>query len=195
MIPEFVFATNNKHKLEELKQIAQEKFKILSLEDIGCFEDIPENQTSLEGNALQKARYVTEKYNINCFADDTGLEVDTLNGAPGVYSARYAGEERSSSENIKKLLNELDDNPFRAAQFRTVISLVLDNVEYFFDGIVRGSIITELRGESGFGYDPIFIPEGLQETFAELPSFVKNSISHRAIAAQKLFYFLRHYQE
>ncbi len=195
MIPEFIFATNNKHKLEELREIAEGRFKILSLEDIGCFEDIPETQTTLEGNALQKARYVTEKYGINCFADDTGLEVDSLNGAPGVYSARYAGEAKSSSENVKKLLNELDDSPFRAAQFRTVMSLILDNVEYFFDGIVRGNIITELRGESGFGYDPIFIPEGLNETFAELPSFVKNSISHRGIAAQKLFYFLRHYQE
>lgn len=195
MIPEFVFATNNKHKLQEVREIAEERFKILSLEEIGCFEDIPETQNTLEGNALQKARYVTEKYKINCFADDTGLEVDALNGAPGVFSARYAGEAKSSSDNIKKLLNELNDNPFRDAQFRTVISLVLNNDEYFFDGIIRGSIISELRGQSGFGYDPIFIPEGLHETFGELPSFVKNSISHRAIAAQKLFYFLRHYQE
>lgn len=195
MIPEFVFATNNKHKLEELREIAEDRFKILSLEDIDCFEDIPETQDTLEGNALQKARYITEKYRINCFADDTGLEVDALNGAPGVYSARYAGETKSSSDNINKLLSELSDTPFRGAQFRTVISLVLNNEEYFFEGIVRGSIISELRGQSGFGYDPIFIPEGLRETFGELPSFVKNSISHRAIAAQKLFYFLRHYQE
>ncbi|PLX08924.1 MAG: non-canonical purine NTP pyrophosphatase [Marinilabiliales bacterium] len=194
MIEKFVFATNNQHKLEEVREIAEERFEIMGLKDINCFEDIPENQNTLEGNSLQKARYVFEKYNINCFADDTGLEVDALNGAPGVYSARYAGQDKNSEDNIDKLLNELKDLPFRKARFRTVVALVLDGKEYFFEGIVEGEIIEQRKGEGGFGYDAVFMPEGLNATFAELPPLVKNSISHRAIAIQKMLYFLRHYQ-
>jgi len=193
MLQKFVFATNNQHKLDEVREISEGRFEIVGLKDIGCYEDIPENQRTLEGNALQKARYVAEKYNINCFADDTGLEVDSLNGAPGVYSARYAGEDKNSEDNIDKLLTELNDSPYRSARFRTVVSLVLDGKEYFFEGIIEGDIITERKGQSGFGYDSVFKPEGLNETFAELPILVKNSISHRAIAIQKMLYFLRHY--
>ena len=193
MLQKFVFATNNQHKLDEVREISEGRFEIVGLKDIGCYEDIPENQKTLEGNALQKAKYVAEKYNINCFADDTGLEVDSLNGAPGVYSARYAGENKNSEDNIDKLLIELSDSPYRSARFRTVVSLVLDGKEYFFEGIIEGDIITERKGQSGFGYDSVFKPEGLNETFAELPILVKNSISHRAIAIQKMLYFLRHY--
>ncbi len=193
MLQKFVFATNNQHKLDEVREISESRFEIVGLKDIGCYEDIPENQKTLEGNALQKAKYVAEKYNINCFADDTGLEVDSLNGAPGVYSARYAGENKNSEDNIDKLLIELSDSPYRSARFRTVVSLVLDGKEYFFEGIIEGDIITERKGQSGFGYDSVFKPEGLNETFAELPILVKNSISHRAIAIQKMLYFLRHY--
>ncbi|MBN2779395.1 MAG: non-canonical purine NTP diphosphatase [Bacteroidales bacterium] len=190
----FVFATNNNHKIEEVREIAEDKFDILSLKQIDCFDEIPEDQNTLEGNALQKAKYIWEKYQINCFADDTGLEVDFLNGAPGVFSARYAGEACNFNANIDKLLCEMGDTPYRNARFRTVVALILDGTEYFFDGAIEGRIINEKRGLGGFGYDSVFIPEGLNETFAELPAMVKNSISHRAIAMQKLFYFLRHYQ-
>ena len=190
----FVFATNNNHKIEEVREIAEDKFDILSLKQIDCFDEIPEDQNTLEGNALQKAKYIWEKYQINCFADDTGLEVDFLNGAPGVYSARYAGESCDFNANIDKLLREMGDTPYRNARFRTVVALILDGTEYFFDGAIEGRIITEKRGLGGFGYDSVFIPEGLNETFAELPAMIKNSISHRAIAMQKLFYFLRHFQ-
>lgn len=194
MPEKFVFATNNLHKLDEVKEISEDRFDILSLKEINCFDEIPEDQQTLEGNAVQKARYISGKYNVNCFADDTGLEVDALNGAPGVYSARYAGEGKSSEDNIDKLLNELGDSPFRTARFRTVVALVLDDKEYFFEGTVEGEIITERKGKGGFGYDAVFKPQGLKDTFAELPALVKNSISHRAIAVQKMFYFLRHYQ-
>jgi XTP/dITP diphosphohydrolase len=190
----FVFATNNNHKIEEVREIAEDKFDILSLKQIDCFDEIPEDQNTLEGNALQKAKFIWEKYEINCFADDTGLEVDFLNGAPGVFSARYAGESCDFNANIDKLLREMGDTPYRNARFRTVVALILDGTEYFFDGAIEGRIITEKRGLGGFGYDSVFIPEGLNETFAELPAMVKNSISHRAIAMQKLFYFLRHFQ-
>lgn len=190
----FVFATNNNHKIEEVREIAEDKFDILSLKQIDCFDEIPEDQNTLEGNALQKAKYIWEKYQINCFADDTGLEVDFLNGAPGVFSARYAGESCDFNANIDKLLREMGDTPYRNARFRTVVALILDGIEYFFDGAIEGRIITEKRGQGGFGYDSVFIPEGLNETFAELPAMIKNSISHRAIAMQKLFYFLRHFQ-
>lgn len=190
----FVFATNNNHKIEEVREIAEDKFDILSLKQIDCFDEIPEDQNTLEGNALQKAKFIWEKYEINCFADDTGLEVDFLNGAPGVFSARYAGESCDFNANIDKLLREMGDTPYRNARFRTVVALILDGTEYFFDGAIEGRIITEKRGLGGFGYDSVFIPEGLNETFAELPAMIKNSISHRAIAMQKLFYFLRHFQ-
>jgi XTP/dITP diphosphohydrolase len=194
MRQKFVFATNNQHKLLEVQDIAENRFEILGLMHLGCIEDIPEDQDTLEGNALQKARYVAEKYKINCFADDTGLEVDSLNGEPGVYSARYAGEGKSHEDNINKLLKELEDSPFRNARFRTIVALILDDKEYFFEGIIKGTIINERKGEGGFGYDAIFMPDGLNETFAELPILIKNSISHRAIAMQKMLYFIRHYQ-
>ncbi len=193
MLRKFVFATNNEHKLSEVKEISDEKFEILGLKSINCFEDIPEDQDTLEGNAIQKARYISEKYQINCFADDTGLEVDALNGEPGVHSARYAGKGKNSEDNIEKLLNKLGDSPYRAARFRTVVALVLDGKEYFFEGLIEGEIVTERRGTGGFGYDAIFVPEGLNDTFAELPHLIKNAISHRSIAIQKLLYFLRHY--
>lgn len=192
MIPEFVFASNNKHKLEEIRAISKNKIRIICPEDLGFKGEIPENQNSLEGNALQKARFIYDKFSLNCFADDTGLEVEALNGRPGVYSARYAGEGKSSIDNVNKLLLELSDNPNRNARFRTVIALVLDDKDYFFEGIAEGKIITELRGKSGFGYDPVFMPLGFDETFAEIPVIVKNRISHRAAAFEKLFYFLTH---
>jgi XTP/dITP diphosphohydrolase len=195
MTNEFVFATNNLHKLEEVREIANGKFIITCLSDLGHYTDLPEDQTTLEGNSLQKARFISEKFEKNCFADDTGLEVEALNGEPGVYSARYAGEGKSAEENIKKLLSELRDCPNRNARFRTVIALVLDDKEYFFEGVVDGIIINEGRGQNGFGYDPVFIPNGFDETFAELPLDIKNRISHRALAIEKLFYFLRHHQE
>lgn len=190
----FVFATNNNHKLQEVKEIAGNKFDIWNLKQINCFSDIPEDQNTLEGNALQKAKFIWEKCKINCFADDTGLEVEFLNGAPGVFSARYAGESCNFNDNIDKLLRELGETPYRNARFRTVVALILDGIEYFFDGAIEGHIITEKRGIGGFGYDAVFVPNGFNETFAELPAMIKNSISHRAIAMQKLFYFLRHYQ-
>ncbi len=195
MSHKFVFATNNQHKLDEVNEISEGRFDILNLGDIDCNVDIPETQATLEGNALQKARFVYDKFKANCFADDTGLEIDALNGAPGVYSARYAGEGKSSEDNISKILKELDDNPFRTARFRTVVALILEGNEYFFEGVIEGAIIKERRGKGGFGYDSVFIPEGLNATFAELPALVKNSISHRAIAVQKLFYFLRHHDQ
>ncbi|MDD2634390.1 MAG: non-canonical purine NTP diphosphatase [Bacteroidales bacterium] len=191
----FVFATENEHKLQEVKEIAGGKFDILSLNEINCIDKIPEDQNTLEGNALQKARFIYDKCKINCFADDTGLEVDVLNGEPGVYSARYAGVNCDFDDNIKKLLREMGDTPYRNARFRTIVALILDEKEYFFEGKINGEIISQKRGIRGFGYDAIFIPEGLTETFAELPSYIKNSISHRAIAMEKLFYFLRHYQK
>ena len=190
----FVFATNNNHKLQEVKEIAGNKFDIWNLKQINCFSDIPEDQNTLEGNALQKAKFIWEKCKINCFADDTGLEVEFLNGAPGVFSARYAGESCNFNDNIDKLLRELGETPYRNARFRTVVALILDGIEYFFDGAIEGHIITEKCGIGGFGYDAVFVPNGFNETFAELPAMIKNSISHRAIAMQKLFYFLRHYQ-
>ncbi len=195
MTNEFIFATNNKNKLDEVREIANGKFKIISLADIKHETELPEEQSTLEGNALQKARYISELYGVNCFADDTGLEVEALNGAPGVYSARYAGDGKSSNENVKKLLSELKDCADRAARFRTVVALILDDKEYFFEGIVEGKITETLRGDNGFGYDPVFTPTGFDETFAEIPANIKNMISHRAIATEKLFYFLRHHQE
>ncbi len=186
-----VFATNNKHKLEEVKQIPGNQFEILSLKDINCFEEIPETQNTIAGNSSQKANYVYHKYKINCFADDTGLEIDALNGEPGVYSARYAGENCSFEDNVNKVLNKLQGETNRNALFRTVISLIIDGKEFQFEGVIKGKITETKKGNGGFGYDPVFLPDGYDKTFAELPSAVKNKISHRALATQKLINFLK----
>lgn len=186
-----VFATNNKHKLDEVRKItSRHPVEIVSLAEINCFDDIPETADTLEGNALQKAHYIQEKFGLNCFADDTGLEVEALNNAPGVYSARYAGPGHDSEANMKKLLHEMEGMENRNARFRTVIALVWNGKTYTFDGIVNGTITTTKRGENGFGYDPIFIPEGYEQTFAELGNDIKNQISHRAKAVEKLDEFL-----
>jgi XTP/dITP diphosphohydrolase len=185
------FATNNKHKLDEVKQLLENTFQILSLQEIGCLEELPETQATLEGNSLQKADFVFSKYNIPCFADDTGLEVEALNGAPGVYSARYAGEHRSNEDNINLLLKNLQEVTNRKAQFRTVITLIGLNGNYTFEGIVKGEITTEQKGIEGFGYDPVFKPEGYAITFAEMSMSDKNKLSHRARAVQKLSEFLQ----
>ncbi len=186
-----VFATNNKHKLDEVRKItSHHPVEIVSLAEINCFDDIPETADTLEGNALQKAHYIQEKFGLNCFADDTGLEVEALNNAPGVYSARYAGPGHDSEANMKKLLHKMEGKENRKARFRTVIALVWNGKTYTFDGIVNGTITTTKRGENGFGYDPIFIPEGYEQTFAELGNDIKNQISHRAKAVEKLDEFL-----
>lgn len=189
-IMKLVFTTNNKHKLQEISHILDKStIEILSLEDIGFKGDIPETADTLEGNALQKARYIHERYRLDCFADDTGLEVDCLNGAPGVYSARYAGEGCNFDDNIEKLLDEMKDCSNRKACFKTVVALILDGKEYLFQGKVCGTILPERRGVGGFGYDPLFQPEGFENTFAEMLPEEKNRISHRyrAIAALKKF--------
>lgn len=185
-----VFATNNKHKLDEVQKITSGSVSIVSLEDIDCYDDIPETSDTLEGNALQKALYIKEHYGLDCFADDTGLEVEYLNNAPGVYSARYAGSGHNSEANMNKLLQEMDSTENRRARFRTVIALILNGKEYLFEGIVNGQITKEKRGTSGFGYDPIFIPDNYTETFAEMGNNIKNTISHRAEAVKKLSSFL-----
>lgn len=186
-----VFATNNAHKLDEVRQILGEEVEVLSLNDIGCHADIPETADTLEGNARQKAEYIYRNYGLDCFADDTGLEVAALDGAPGVYSARYAGGEGHDSEaNMKKLLAELQGKQDRSAQFRTAICLIEGGVEHLFEGIVKGRIIEEKRGGSGFGYDPVFVPESYSGTFAEMGNEEKNKISHRARAVQKLCEYL-----
>ena len=187
-----VFATNNAHKLEEVAAILGDQVELLSLNDIGCQTDIPETAETLEGNALLKSSYIYKNYHLDCFADDTGLEVEALNGAPGVYSARYAGGEGHDAQaNMLKLLHELDGMENRKAQFRTAISLILDGKEYLFEGVIKGEITKEKRGDSGFGYDPVFMPEGYDRTFAELGNDIKNQISHRALAVQKLCEFLQ----
>lgn len=186
---ELVFATNNKHKQEEVQAMLPD-YRILSLSDIGCFEDIPETAESLEGNALIKARYVKEKFGYDCFADDTGLEVYSLNMAPGVYSARYAGADKSSEANVAKLLSELDGVDNRSAQFRTVVALIQGDKESLFEGVVRGSISKDCKGSSGFGYDPVFIPDGYDITFAQMDLCDKNEISHRARAVKLLINYL-----
>lgn len=187
-----VFATNNAHKLEEVAAILGDQVELLSLNDIGCQTDIPETAETLEGNALLKSSYIYKNYHLDCFADDTGLEVEALNGAPGVYSARYAGGEGHDAQaNMLKLLHELDGKENRKAQFRTAISLILDGKEYLFEGVIKGEIIKKKRGDSGFGYDPVFMPEGYDRTFAELGNDIKNQISHRALAVQKLCEFLQ----
>ena len=186
-----VFATNNAHKLEEIRAILGDKVEVLSLKDIQCDVDIPETADTLEGNAVLKAEYIYRHYGLDCFADDTGLEVEALNGAPGVYSARYAGGEGHDSEaNMRKLLAEMEGKTNRKAQFRTVICLIEGGAEHLFEGVVKGEIIEEKRGASGFGYDPEFMPEGYTETFAEMGSEEKNRISHRARAVQALCAFL-----
>lgn len=186
-----VFATNNAHKLDEIRAILGDKIEILSLNDINCHADIPETADTLQGNAALKAQYIYENYGLDCFADDTGLEVEALNGAPGIYSARYAGGEGHDSEaNMKKLLSEMQNKDNRKARFRTVICLIEGGKERFFEGIVNGSIIRERKGGSGFGYDPVFMPDGYSETFAEMGNDEKNKISHRARAVQKLCDYL-----
>ena len=192
-----VFATNNQHKLQEIREILSPEFEIVSLKEIGCHEDIPETGNTLKENALQKARYVSERYHISCFADDTGLEVEALEGAPGVHSARYAeGTDHDSEANMTKLLRELEGKENRQARFRTVIALIelgedeTENV-HLFEGIVEGHISTERQGTEGFGYDPIFVPEGYEKSFAALGETIKNHISHRARAVKKLAEYLK----
>lgn len=187
------FATNNKNKIAEISQILGESFEILSLEEIGCNLELPENQSTLEGNSSEKANFVYQNFNQACFADDTGLEVDALNGEPGVRSARYAGDQKDSMENIDLLLKNLTGISDRTARFRTVITLVSSKEVKQFEGKVEGSIILEKRGVNGFGYDPIFVPEGYDETFAELSMDEKNIISHRGIAFRKLVNYLNNH--
>ncbi|MEW7291637.1 non-canonical purine NTP diphosphatase [Aquimarina sp. 2304DJ70-9] len=187
-----VFATNNRNKLKEVQALVPSGIQLLSLADIGCKEDIPETSPTIEGNAKQKAEYVKKNYGYDCFADDTGLEVKALNGAPGVYSARYAGPQKDANANMDKLLNELDGKENRETQFKTVIALVIKDTLKTFTGICEGIITEEKKGEGGFGYDPIFLPNGYSETFAELPLSEKNKISHRGKAVQQLIEFLNH---
>ena len=186
-----VFATNNAHKLDEVRQVVGEKFEIVSLRECGIVEDIPENEPTLEGNALAKARYIYERTGFNCFADDTGLEVDALGGEPGVRSARYATDGHDDEANKRLLLERLLGVENRAAQFRTAVALILGGKEYLFEGIVRGEIALEQHGEGGFGYDPLFFPEGGDLTFAQMSSEEKNAISHRGRAVRKLAEFLQ----
>ena len=186
-----VFATNNKHKLQEVRDILGNRVEVLSLNDINCHDDIPETADTLQGNALIKARHIYEKYGLDCFADDTGLEVEALGGEPGVYSARYAGEECCSEANMQKLLHNLTGKDNRNAQFRTVIALIIKGEEKLFNGIVKGTISNEKMGNAGFGYDPIFIPEGFSESFAQMTSDMKNSISHRYRATEELSKYLK----
>lgn len=188
---ELVFATNNKHKLEELQAILGSHFRLLSLKDIGCDEEIPEEQPTLEGNASQKSHFIFDKYGYSCFADDTGLEIEALNGEPGVYSARYAGEDKNAGANMDKVLSKMAKIKNRNARFRTVISLIIDGEERQFEGVVEGEILKEKKGNSGFGYDPIFRPSGFQETFAEMNLTDKNKISHRGRAVEKLIQYLQ----
>ena len=185
------FGTNNSNKILEINTILGRDFEILSLKDIGCRIDLPENQNTLEGNSEEKAKYVYNNFHVDCFADDTGLEVDALDGAPGVFSARYSGPQRNNKDNIRLLLDNLKPSDSRAAQFRTVITLIRNNIQIQFEGIVNGIITDELRGENGFGYDPVFIPDGYNKTFAELTMSEKNRISHRGLAFNKLIKYLQ----
>ena len=186
-----VFASNNKNKIHEIQSMLPESIQIVSLESIGCFEEIPETADSIEGNAILKANYISQNYGFDCFADDTGLEVDSLDGQPGVYSARYAGEQRNADDNMNKLLEQLLDKPNRNAQFKTVIALNLKGKQHLFTGIASGEITLEKMGTGGFGYDPIFKPTGFENTFAELSLEVKNEISHRGKATKALLEFLK----
>lgn len=187
---QLVFATNNLNKLKEVQSLIPERITLLSLEDINCFEDVPETQDTIEGNAIQKAAYIKKHYGYDCFADDTGLEVDALHGAPGVYSARYAGPQRNSEDNIQKLLENLKDSDQRTAQFKTVIALEIHGNQHQFTGICKGEITKNKHGEKGFGYDPIFKAEGYDQTFAELSLEEKNRIGHRGKAVNQLVAFL-----
>ncbi|WP_026705608.1 non-canonical purine NTP diphosphatase [Flavobacterium soli] len=187
---QLVFASNNKNKIIEIQSILPDTIKILSLEEIGCFEDIPETADTIEGNAILKANHVTEKYGYNCFADDSGLEVDALDGAPGVFSARYAGDQKNDDDNINKLLTQLSAEKNRKANFKTVIALNLDAQQYLFKGIANGTITDHKKGSNGFGYDPIFQPDGFDKTFAEISLEEKSAISHRAKAVKELISFL-----
>ncbi|MBC8266473.1 MAG: non-canonical purine NTP diphosphatase [Flavobacteriales bacterium] len=186
-----VFATNNPNKIAEIKSLIPFKIEILSLKDINCNKELPETQTTLEGNAMQKAEFVFDNYGYNCFADDTGLEVNALNNEPGVYSARYAGEDCNSEENMQKVLQNLEGKNNRKAKFRTVIALIIDGEKYLFEGECKGEIIKEKIGEKGFGYDPIFLPKGFDTTFAQMTKQEKGIISHRGIATRKLLNFLQ----
>lgn len=188
---EICFATNNKNKLKEIRTILGDQIKVLSLEDINCFEELPENQTTIEGNSIEKAQYVYENYQIPCFADDTGLEVKALQGAPGVYSARYAGPDCSAEDNMVKLLHTLENEKDRSARFKTVITLISGTTQESFEGVVNGHILEEKSGNEGFGYDPVFQPKGYEISFAEMDMAEKNKISHRGLATQKLVEFLK----
>lgn len=187
---QFVFASNNPNKLNEIQQLIPKHIKLLSLNDIDCFEEIPETQQTIEGNAIQKAEYIKKKYGYDCFADDTGLEVEALNGAPGIYSARYAGKQRNANDNMDKLLNQLGSKTNRNAQFKTVLALQLNGQLHTFTGICEGKITTEKKGYKGFGYDPVFQPKGYTKTFAELSIEEKNKIGHRGKAIRQLVLFL-----
>ncbi|PKP14415.1 MAG: non-canonical purine NTP pyrophosphatase [Bacteroidetes bacterium HGW-Bacteroidetes-3] len=187
-----VFATNNQNKLKEVQAMLT-NFELVSLADINCVEEIPETADNLVGNAILKAKYVTEKYGLDCFADDTGLEVIALNNEPGVYSARYAGEDNNAEANMAKLLKNLENNPNRKAQFKTAIALNIQGKQFIFEGVCKGIILTEKRGDSGFGYDPIFMPDGFKTSFAEMTMNEKGNISHRGKAIEKLVTFLKEY--
>lgn len=188
---EIIFATNNLHKLEEINQIIADQYKVLSLKDIGFDEEIPETAPTIEGNALQKAIYIYDRFQKDCFADDTGLEVDALDGAPGVYSARYAGPDCTYEDNVNKLLESMQGISNRKARFKTVITCFLNGKTVSFEGIVNGQILIKSQGGGGFGYDPVFLPDGFDQSFAEMPAHLKNSISHRGIAVRKLVAFLK----
>ena len=185
-----VFATNNQNKMMEVQKLIPNHIQLLSLKDIGCIEDVPETQITIKGNAIQKAQFIKENYGYSCFADDTGLEVEALNGEPGVFSARYAGEQRDANDNINKLLTDLQNKSNRKAQFKTVIALQINDQLHTFTGICKGEIIKEKKGDSGFGYDPIFQPNGYNKTFAEMDLSLKNRIGHRGKAVVKLVEFL-----
>lgn len=191
MKKKLVFATNNKHKIKEISSILNEEIDLYSLEDINCSDEIPETSDTIEGNALLKAQFIKEKYGYDCFADDTGLEIESLNNEPGVYSARYAGNDHNAENNMLKVLSKLSNIDNRRARFKTCIALIWNNKTYMFEGVIYGNITREKHGKSGFGYDPIFKPEGYEQTFAEMGEEIKNKISHRAIAVQKLITFLR----
>jgi XTP/dITP diphosphohydrolase len=190
MIEKILFATNNKHKLKEVREISGKSIEICGLQEVGFEGEVPETQTTLEGNAKQKARFIYEHTGLNCFADDTGLEIDALDGRPGVYSARYAGEACSFEDNIVKVLAEMEGKSDRNARFRCVVCLILDGKEYLFEGKIEGSLLTGKRGSDGFGYDPLFVPEGQAVTFAEMAPYLKNGISHRGRAINKMLRYL-----
>ena len=192
---QLVFASNNKNKIKEIQQLVPQSIQIVSLQDIGCTEDIPETADTIEGNAILKSNYVTQKYGLNCFADDTGLEVDALHGEPGVYSARYAGEPKNDDNNINKLLLNLKDKTNRKANFKTVICLNINGKQHLFTGIINGKIIEEKIGTNGFGYDPIFVADGYTKTFAELSISEKSTISHRGKAVKQLISFCKNLQD